>query len=144
MIRYSVDIMKLLICLVTSIILLQILPIEEYLGITEAGFNPLNGLSHPKNPTENPTENPTDVENVLYVELVQSPYSREELVIKVKYLVDDIQLLKGLKDISRGYIYNSLNGWVIEARTPLSKDFDEWLEYVWNTAEDMSHFELQK
>ena len=120
--------MKLLICLITSIIVVHILPIEEYLGIPED----LNGLSHP------------NVENVLNVELVQSPDSREELVIKVKYLVDDIQLLKGLKDISRGYIYNSLNGWVIEARTPLSKDFDEWLEYVWNTAEDMSHFELQK
>ena len=123
--------MKLLICLVTSIIILQILPLGELLGI---------------DPSAQPKE---DQDAILRsqgcIELVQNNiYTREELVVKVRYLVDDIELLKRLKDISRGYIYNSLNGWYIEARTPLSSDFDEWLKDIWNNADNYGHFKLEK
>ena len=79
----------------------------------------------------------------LWIEHIKNyPYPRDELIIKVKTLIDEIQLLKGLKDISRGYIYNSQTGFNIYARTPDSTEFDKWLEFVWQNIDSFSDNEI--
>ncbi len=127
--------MKLIICFIVSIVIVHHLPFEEWLGYN---YNPLEEpdpgiITYPN----------IDVKE--YIEFVQNkPYTRDELIVKVKNSVEEIELLKGLRDISRGFIVNPLNGWVIEARTPLSEDFNKWLRFIFNNAENYSFFELEK
>jgi hypothetical protein len=44
----------------------------------------------------------------IWIEFIQNyPFPREKLIIKVKTLIDEIQLLKGYYDISKGFVYNT-------------------------------------
>lgn len=58
----------------------------------------------------------------------QNPYRRADLIYKIKDLIDSIQGIKRLRDMTRGFVWNEWRRYYVEARTPESYAQDKYFQ----------------
>lgn len=72
----------------------------------------------------------------------QNPYRRADLIYKIRDLIDSIQGIKGLRDITRGYIWNEWRRSIVEARTPDSYAQDKYFDDIYDNVDSYTTREL--
>ena len=72
----------------------------------------------------------------------QNPYRRADLIYKIKDLIDSIQGIKRLRDMTRGFVWNEWRRYYVEARTPESYAQDKYFQDIYDNVDSYTTREL--
>ena len=71
-----------------------------------------------------------------------NPYRRADLIYKIKDLIDSIQGIKRLRDMTRGFVWNEWRRYYVEARTPESYAQDKYFQDIYDNVDSYTTREL--